>query len=96
MNRITEKQLECAVNAINQLTKSPLETYSPTKGSRVAPKYESNIGNYHLSYAYGGVSLHRIMNKNGGVDDIFRCGHISKRELWNRMQSYICGLTLEK
>lgn len=92
MNRITEKQLNNAVLVLNQLTKSPIATYVKDKKG----KYKSQIGNFHLSYAYGGVSLHRICNDGGGIDDVFRCGHVPKRELWNRIQSMIVGLTTEK
>lgn len=76
MKRITEKQLKCACEALNQLTKSPLETYVKSKSG----KYTAQIGNYHLSMAYGGVSLHRIMNNQGGVDDVFRCGYVPKHD----------------
>ena len=89
MQRITEKQLESACAAINQLTKSPLETYVKSKSG----KYTAQIGNYHLSHAYGVVSLHRIMSKGGGVEDVFRCGHVTKRDLFNRIQAFIVGVT---
>ncbi len=86
--RITEKDLEAVVKRINIITKSPLETYvKNSDGINV-----SQIGNYHLSFAYGGVSLHRINNEAGGVTTPLNCGHISKRELYNLMQAYISGL----
>jgi hypothetical protein len=82
--RITQRDIESLANRINIVTGSPTETWGENG---------SNIGNYHISYAYGGASLHRIMNHGGGVDDIFRCGHIPKRELYYRMEAYIAGLS---
>ena len=87
MSRITEKDLQGVVDRINRVTKSPEATYTKIDG-----KYKANVGNYHLSYAYGGVSLHRINNEGGGISDVFRCGHVPKRELYQRMQAFISGL----
>lgn len=86
--RITEKQLEAIVQRINQTTKSPMETYTKLKTG----KFKAHIGNYHLSYAYGGVSLHRMHNSGGGVEDVFGCGHITKRDLANRMWAFLKGI----
>ena len=87
-NRVTEKQLEAIVRRINQITDSPEESY--TKDS--AGQYQSNIGNYHLDHAYGGVSLHRMVNESGGVNNVLGCGHIPKSELADLMYAYIRGL----
>jgi len=54
--------------------------------------FDTQIGNFHLSHAYGGVCLHRMVNEGGGVTDIFGCGHVTKRDLANRMQAFIKGL----
>ena len=86
MQTVTLKMLESVVTRINTITNSPIETYS-----KVNDKYTANIGNYHLSGAYGGYALHRMHNISGGVSDVFQCGHVSKRELMNRMQSFIAG-----
>jgi hypothetical protein len=87
--RITQKDLEAVVNRINAVTKSPPTSYTKTKDG----KYKANIGNYHLSGAYGGVSLHRMHNSSGGVEDVFSCGHTTKRDLYNRMQSFLLGVS---
>jgi hypothetical protein len=79
MKRITEKQLQSIVDRLNEKT------------GIVHPNMCS-VGTYMLSFAYGGVSLHRIMNTSGGVDDVLSCGHIPKRDLYNRMQSYLLGM----
>lgn len=88
MNRITEKDLGCVVERINRMTDNALEPYTKTEDGQ----YKANIGNYHLSHAYGGVSLHRMLTDGGGIEDVFRCGHVPKRELYNRMHRFIAGL----
>lgn len=82
-NRVTEKQLQAIVDRINRITGSPLEPYANGK---------AQIGNYHLSHAYGGVCLHRMHNDGGGVSSPLSVGHVTKRELANLMYAYICGL----
>ena len=83
INRVTEKQLQAIVDRINTMTGSPLEPYANGK---------AQIGNYHLSHAYGGVCLHRMHNEGGGVSSPLSVGHVTKRELANLMYAYICGL----
>ena len=83
MNRITEKQLQAVVDRLNRITNSPMQPYVDGK---------AQPGNYHLSHAYGGVCLHRMVNENGGVSSPLSTGHITKRELLNLMYAYICGL----
>lgn len=83
MKKITEKDLEAVVNRLNNITGNPISSYVNGK---------AQIGNYHLSWAYGGVSLHRMHNEHGGVTTPLNCGHISKRELYNLMQAYISGI----
>lgn len=86
MKRISIQMLDNSTAALNQLTKSPLEYRTDKK---------TNIGHFHISQAYGGVCLHRTMNEAGGVEDVFRCGHVPKRELWNRIQSLFIGLDIK-
>jgi len=54
--------------------------------------WQIEIGHYHISGAYGGVCLHRTDNENGGVTDVFNCGHVPKRDLYNRMRAYLEGI----
>lgn len=82
-DRITEKQLQATVDRINKITGSPMQPYAAGK---------AQIGNYHLSHAYGGVCLHRMSNEGGGVSAVLVGGHVPKRELWGMMQAYITGL----
>ena len=87
-NRITDKDLENVVARINRITNSPLEAYTKDENG----KFRANTGNYHLSYAYGGVELQRMHNEAGGVTTPLNTGHVTKRELYNLMQAYINGL----
>ena len=81
--RITQKDLELLVNDINKLTKSPTQPYD---------KGQTNIGNYHLEYAYGGVKLVRITNEHGGIRDISHDGYGTKKELYSFLIGFINGL----
>lgn len=92
MNRITNRDLEAVIKRINILTNSPLESWERTKLPDGRLTTTSNIGNYHLSSAYGGFSLHRMSNESGGVTTPLNCGYVTKRELYGLMQAYISGL----
>ena len=87
-NRITQKDLEYLVTQINKATNSPIEQY--TKNAE--GKYKANPGNYHLSYAYGGVALERMANEGGGDRRISTGGYGTKRELYTWMQAFLSGL----
>lgn len=92
MSTISKRDLERLVERINEVTGSPM---TPYKAREDGHPHEAQIGNYHLSYAYGGVALHRMSNESGGVRDIFG-SHMPKRELYWRMQSYLLGLSKVK
>ena len=91
MNRITNKDLEAVVGRINRAMGAPAEPYRRVDGRTVA-----NIGNYHISGAYGGVSLHRMVNAGGGVQDVFSSGHGTKRELYEKMHAFLAGIEAEQ
>ena len=86
-NTITIKFLEAQVNRLNILTNSPLVPYVKS-----GERYVAQIGNYHLSGAYGGHALHRMGNQGGGISDVFSCGHVTKRDLSNRISAMIAGI----
>ena len=77
--RITQGILEQTVKIINK--RNGIEN----------PNY-GTVGAYEISYAYGGVSLHKVMSKHGAVKDIFRCGHVPKKDLYNRITAYMEGM----
>jgi hypothetical protein len=70
-----------------------MEPYTKTTSPSGHGIYSANIGNYHLSGAYGGFSLHRMDTDGGGVQDVLGCGHISKRDLYDRMHAFIRGIS---
>lgn len=84
-NRITQSDLESLVDRINKATDSPTEPYTGGKG---------NVGNYHLSYAYGGVKLYRMDNGRGGVRTISTGGYGTKRELYVWMDAFLTGIAI--
>ena len=86
--RITDKDLNAMAALLNRLTGSP-STYC---ANAAGEPFEANIGHYHISHAYGGVSLHRTSNHGGGVSSVLGCGHIPKRDLYNRMDAFIAGI----
>ena len=89
MERITEKQLECIVERLNRVTNSPLASWTITdKGNK------ANIGNYHLDYAYGYVSLARMMNEGGGITKVLPGG--TKRELYEQLHAFLAGIASTK
>lgn len=86
--RITEKDLEAVARRLNIITGSPEHVYTKHSDG----KYRANVGNYHISYEYGGYRLDRIDNESGGVSCPIIRGHVSKRELYGLMQAYINGI----
>ena len=89
--RITEKQLEAVCALINRELNRPMEPWSKSSN-----EYKANIGNFHISHAYGGVSLHEMRSEGGGVNDVFSQGHCPKRELFTRMHAFLDGIQLQK
>lgn len=85
--RITRSFLEAKAATINSMRGAPAEPYRTVDGKAVA-----NIGNYHVSSAYGGYSLHRMATEGGGASDVFSVGHVSARELAGLMSAYTAGL----
>jgi hypothetical protein len=87
MQRITRKDLEGAVNLLNRITNNPAEPYS-----KEGDKWVTNLGNFHISGAYGGFALHQMANPAGGIRDVFGCGHVPMRELYNLIHAYRKGV----
>lgn len=91
-DRITDKDLDALCERLNKLTDSPTSSYRrlPEGGMR------ANVGNYHISHAYGGVCLHRMRNEGGGVTTPLCGGHVPKRELYEQMHAFIAGIEYGK
>lgn len=81
--RITTKQLQNAIDELNEVSNQPLQPWVKTESG-----YKASIGCYHLAGAYGGYQLHQMANEGGGVHNVFYVGYVSKRELYN----FICAM----
>lgn len=81
--RISIKDLERLASHINMLLGMPGQPYKDGK---------AQIGNYHISQAYGGVCLHRMHSEGGGITTPLCSYHEPKRDLYYKMQAYIAGL----
>lgn len=92
MQRITNNQLESLVTYINTLTGSPQTPYTRDEQGSL----KANVGNFHLYFAYGGVNVHRMSNESGGVNTPICSGCTTKRELFEKMHSFIRGLEFNK
>lgn len=86
--RITITHLRPIVARLNTLAGTPADPY--TKGGDGKPR--ANIGNFHLSGAYGGWSLHRMVNEVGGVSDVFGVGYVPARTLYDLIHAYMRGI----
>lgn len=93
--RITDKDLKAVVARINRVMGTPSEPYIKDDATG---RYVPQANCYHLSGAYGGVSLHKMSDEPGctGISDVFSCGHVPKRELYDRMQSFLAGVSAAK
>ena len=88
MERISIKTLEILVTRLNKITNSPETPWTRDSNG----KMHANIGNFHLSQAYGGVCVHRMHSEGGGITTPISHGHIPKREAYNQLHSFINGL----
>jgi hypothetical protein len=85
--RTSRKTLEILLAQINTVTGSPATPYT-----RTVDKFTANIGNYHLSGAYGGVCVHRMATDGGGVTTPIFHGHIPKREAEIAIRAFLAGI----
>jgi len=88
--RITIKDIERRLQYLNELTKSPLTTYTKDKDG----KFTANIGNFHIYQAYGSIAIHRVSNEGGGVETIIALG--TKKECYNQLNALIKGICISK
>jgi hypothetical protein len=80
MNRVTKKELEQLVDVMNRR--------EVDKPRRLYPE----LGCYYLMGAYGGQKLVQIVNKSGGVRDVFpHLGYTSKKELAQSIRAFLEG-----
>ncbi len=89
--RITDKQLQVMIDRLNRITNNPSEPWTLDKDGRS----RANIGNYHLSFAYGGVDAHRMTNTGGGCESLTG-GHGTRRELEGYLRGMMRGIESEQ
>lgn len=87
-DRITNAHLNGLCHWLNVCTGNP-HTYCQNTDT-----FTANVGHYYIDRAYGGVALCQVLNESGGVVDVLGSGHVTKRDLWNRMQAFSRGLEL--
>jgi hypothetical protein len=102
-NRITERDVENVCARINRTVNGDGPASIDAKGvwqtwrQADTGRGLTQIPNvYSISYAYGGVALHRNcdVDANGeshGIHDVLG-GHMPKRELYERMQAFLRGV----
>ena len=83
--RITEADLAIKLHRLNEIV-----------FDREVPPEHFAIGKFHLFHAYGKVQLHQCKSTGGQIDDVFRCGLLTKRELYEKMDAFISGIILAK
>lgn len=91
MQRITRKKLDGSVNYLNRIIGNAAEPYR-----KEGDKWVANIGNFHVSGAYGGFALHQMCNEEGGIRDIFQQGHMPMRELSNLIHAYVNAIVFAR
>jgi hypothetical protein len=89
-DRITQRDLEqlCRVvnNAVNGSPDGEVWIRTPDGD------LHARIGAFYIDGAYGGVALYRVVTEGGGVSDVFGCGHVPKRNLYDRLQAFLRGM----
>jgi len=89
MEQVTKKDLQAIVDRLNDLTGNPKDYFNKDTN-------KINIGHYCLSGAYGGWQLQQTMNAGGGVNLPLYSSHIPKRELYEHLYCFLCGINLGK
>jgi hypothetical protein len=91
MNRITDSVLQARVDYLNKLVGAPLEQWVQKDGGS-----ESQLGNFNLNHAYGGVCLMRITNNGGGCSMPLMSSHTTKRDCYDQISAFIKGIEYQQ
>ena len=86
MKRVTQEDLQQAVNVINTRKGYPLEPYTKDKDGN----FKCNHGTYVLDWAYGAVALEQNMPEGTGVRSVL--SRSTKRELLGKIHAFIDGM----
>ena len=83
--RITEADLASKVHRLNEIVFN----------KKVPPEHFA-IGKFHLYSDYGKWQLRQCKLTGGQADDVLRCGFLTKRELYEKMDDFISGIIFSK
>ena len=83
--RIREADLAIKLHRLNEIV-----------FNKEVPPEHFAVGKFHLYHAHGKVQLHQCKSTGGQVDDVLRCGFLTKRELYEKMDAFISGIILTK
>lgn len=85
MSRTTMKQLNRAVEYLNELTGNPTAPYISTNidGNR---RMTAQVGNYHIDQCYGGFQLVQMACESGGIRTI-QPTRGTKTDCWNAIHT---------
>jgi hypothetical protein len=81
MERVTLKDLDDRVEVINGYT------------TNEADRFGKKVGPYFIGGAYGGYYLYKTI-EHGYINAFSHTSHMTKRELYRRMGSFIDGLSV--
>ncbi len=85
MTRVTAKQLDGAMEWLNQYLELPVRSWVDGK---------AQIGNLHLDGAYGGWRIVQHMTDGGGIREISPRG--SRREIFDYAHAMLKGAAMER
>ncbi len=88
MQRITIKDLENGLKRLNHMTGNPLTPWAKDGSG----KFTAQIGNFHLSQAYGGCQVHQMLSDGGGITCPITSGHVPRRECYETLHAFINGV----
>jgi hypothetical protein len=91
MQRISEANVKALAVRLNQVCGHPEQPYAKVDGKHVPQAHC-----YHIDFAYGGVTLMQMMPTGSGCRNVFNCGFIPKRELWELMRAMLVGIETAK
>lgn len=82
-DRITEKDLQHAIDLLNKMTGNPMKSYE---------NGHACIGNFHMAGAYGGYNVHQICSKGGAITTPLGAGYYPKKVIYDRLMRFMDGI----
>jgi len=90
MARTTQAELDTLVRQINEALGRPIASWTRHDETSI---YTANVGNIHLSQAYGGVQVVEMVNEAGGIRALTSY-HGPKREAAMFLRGMLAGIAL--